>query len=221
MTTKVNTNIKEELDNLYASSNFIEKKEVIVQANYELQEVLENPNSFDLEVIQNKLDALNAKLKDLSSNRYTVKMSGGRFVRIPTEVVPINMNEAAECDSVIALVVKHGYKYNVPNFVYFYKKREEDTNPFSELDNLLLKTSAEFTEAKAIEKKQEGLVLTRDEFMNDWVKTGRFYVDEADEYLKHLDECFEKNVLPTMVMPYEGIAIYKGGCENAAANSKN
>lgn len=217
-TQVINTRTAELLNNLYEKSNFIEEKEAIVQEKYELHHLLKNPNRFDEEVIENRLASLSKELKGLKESRHNINMLKGRFVRILENFMPANLDKAPECDAALAIVVKHGYKYNVPNFVYFYKKGEEDINLFSELDNLLQKMSAEFAEAKAIEKKQEGLVLTRDEFMNDWVKTGRFYVDEADEYLKHLDECFEKNVLPTMVMPYEGIAIYTGDDRNATAN---
>ena len=221
MTTKVNTNIKEELDNLYASSNFIEEKEAIVQVKYELHHLLESPNCFDEEVIESRLKPLSKELEGLRESRYSINMLKGRFVRIPKNFMAANLDKAPECDAALAIVVKHGYKYNVPHFIYFYNKNEDDENLYKELFCLLQKVSPEYASARAIEEEQEQTNLSRKKYLSDWVKTGTFYIDEADEYLKHLNDCFSRSVMPTMVMPSCGIAIYKGGDLNATTQLQN
>ena len=209
------------LEKQYSSTTTIEAKYILLDAKNYFLPLRKYPNLFNEDSIETKLQWIKSDLKREAEKRHNKSMKKGLFLRIPKEYEFVNEDEAQNCDGAAVIVVFNGEKFGIPPYVYFYRNSHKDEHLHEYIEQMMLSKYPNFKRALEIEHLQKGRDFTAEEFKDNKVMHGVFYMEEADEYLKYLDLCFEYENLPLRPMPCDYIAIYRGGEPDAAANSKN
>ena len=216
LTTK--KEVASDLKDFYKNALYIECKEAVIKERNSVKYLLVNPNLFDLEVIHERLFHLSEKLDKLKENYRSIDMSNESFIRLPKNFEVVNEDAASMCDSAVIIEVFNGKKFNLPDFVYFYRKCEKDSHFFDNLDFQLEELYPNYKRALEVEKQQFCEKFTSENYFKEKVTRGVFYVSEAKPIIEHLDRAFEDEKMPTIVVPAYSVAIYQKSDVDETAN---
>lgn len=206
--------INASLDELEGKSTYLEELEAIMKLRLRYKSLDQSIRYQDDEGLKDWVKWLKNDLVKLNDERENVPMKGGRFLRIPKGYELVNENEAKNCDGAAIIPTFNGEQLELPTFVYFYKKCDEDEHIYDSIEGIMAELYPAYSLALYLDHQQKT-------FKGHRIMTIVHLVKDAESLFEVAHDCFNRGYISELDLSPYFVAIYNSGDSDATTHEQN